>query len=55
MGISTVLLMFSQNPMQALLYILISFLAMCVAISFHEWAHAFVAYKLGDPTAKNMD
>ena len=55
MGISTVMLMFSQNPMQALLYILISFLAMCVAISFHEWAHAFVAYKLGDPTAKNMD
>ena len=54
MGISTVMLMFSQNPMQALLYILISFLAMCVAISFHEWAHAFVAYKLGDPTAKNM-
>lgn len=40
--------------MQALLYVLISFLAMCVAISFHEWAHAFVAYKLGDPTAKNM-
>lgn len=46
--------MFSENPMQALLYVLISFLAMCVAISFHEWAHAFVAYKLGDPTAKNM-
>lgn len=25
-----------------------------VAISFHELAHGFVAYKLGDPTAKNM-
>lgn len=37
-----------------LLYILYILLAMCIAISFHEWAHAFVAYKLGDPTAKNM-
>lgn len=25
-----------------------------IAISFHEVAHGFVAYKLGDPTAKNM-
>ena len=37
--------MFSENPMQALLYVLVSFLAMCVAISFHEWAHAFASYK----------
>ena len=54
MGISYILAMFSENPMQALLYVLVSFLAMCVAISFHEWAHAFASYKLGDPTAKNM-
>ena len=27
---------------------------MCIAISFHEWAHAFASYRLGDPTAKNM-
>lgn len=32
-----------------LLYLLFVFLAMCIAVSFHEWAHAFVAYKLGDP------
>ncbi len=25
-----------------------------IALSFHECAHAFVAYKLGDPTAKYM-
>lgn len=27
-------------------------LAILVALSVHEWAHGFVAYKLGDPTAK---
>ncbi len=25
-----------------------------IALPFHEYAHAYVAYKLGDPTAKNM-
>lgn len=35
-------------------YVLTLLLAICIAVSFHEWAHAFVAYKLGDPTAKNM-
>ena len=29
-----------------------SFFAVLVVISFHEFAHAFVAYKCGDPTAK---
>lgn len=28
------------------------FFAVVVVISFHEFAHAFVAYKCGDPTAK---
>ncbi|MDO5110892.1 MAG: site-2 protease family protein [Clostridia bacterium] len=28
--------------------------AILVALSAHEWAHAFAAYKLGDPTAKAM-
>ncbi|MBR3295329.1 MAG: site-2 protease family protein [Clostridia bacterium] len=42
------------DPLSAVLYLLISFFAMCVAISFHEWAHAFAAYKLGDPTARNL-
>lgn len=28
--------------------------AMLIALSFHEWAHAFAAYKMGDPTARNL-
>jgi len=27
-------------------------IAILVALSIHEWAHAYVAWKLGDPTAK---
>ncbi len=27
-------------------------IAVLVSLSVHEWAHGFVAYKLGDPTAK---
>jgi len=37
-----------------LVYILSIALAMCIAVGAHESAHGFVAYKLGDPTAKNM-
>ena len=25
-----------------------------IAFSFHEWGHAFAAYKMGDPTARNL-
>ena len=32
--------------------LLASFLAVIAVISLHEFAHAFVAYKCGDPTAK---
>lgn len=32
------------------IYLAIVFL---VSISFHEFAHAFISYRLGDPTAKN--
>lgn len=28
--------------------------AILVALAFHEWAHAYAAYKLGDPTAYNL-
>ena len=37
-----------------LLYILSISLAMFIAVGAHESAHGYVAYKLGDPTAKNM-
>ena len=29
-------------------------ISILIALSVHEWAHAFVANKLGDPTARNM-
>jgi len=36
------------------LYILYLLPALVIAISFHEFAHAWMANKMGDPTAKNM-
>ncbi len=38
--------------MNILLYYLASFVAVTVVITFHEFAHAFVANKCGDPTAR---
>lgn len=40
--------------MEILLSILATFSALCIALPVHEWAHAFVAYKQGDHTAKVM-
>ncbi len=37
-----------------LISLLLSLPAIVIAISMHEWAHGFMAYRLGDPTAKNM-
>ena len=39
-----------SNPVQ-FLYMLPGVL---IGLTVHEWAHAFAAYKLGDPTAKNL-
>lgn len=39
-----------QNPEQ-ILYMLPAIL---LGLTLHEWGHAFAAYKLGDPTARNM-
>lgn len=41
---------FTQNPQLGILLIV----ALVVSLTFHEFSHAFVANKLGDPTAKNM-
>ena len=38
----------------SLLGLLLTIPAVLVAISFHEFAHAFAAYKLGDETAKSQ-
>ncbi len=43
-----------QNPANFFLQALLSLPAILIALSFHEWAHAFAAYKLGDPTARNL-
>lgn len=39
--------------MQGLLNLLISVPGLLLCLSLHELAHGYVAYKLGDPTAKN--
>ena len=41
-----------SNPM-ALFFLLATIPGVLIAITFHEFAHGFVAYKLGDNTAKN--
>lgn len=38
--------------MANVVYYLASFLAVIIVVSLHEFSHAFVAYKFGDPTAK---
>lgn len=40
--------------MTYILELLASFLAVIIVISLHEFSHAYVAYKCGDPTAKLM-
>lgn len=40
----------TQDMMMLIARIIILF----IAFPIHETAHAFVAYKLGDPTAKSM-
>ncbi len=37
-----------------LFYIVLQFVVLIFAITIHEFAHGYVAYKLGDPTAKYM-
>ena len=37
-----------------LVEILLSIPAVFLAIAFHEFAHAYSAYRLGDTTPKNM-
>ena len=36
------------------LSILYTLPAVLIGLTVHEWAHAFAAYKLGDPTARDM-
>lgn len=40
------------NPMDWLMNTLMTLPAIIIGLSFHEYAHAIVSYKLGDPTPK---
>ena len=44
----------NKDFVTALLSVLMLASALCIALPVHEWAHAFVAYKQGDPTAKML-
>lgn len=41
-----------ETYIQWIVELLAAFVAVCVVLSLHEFAHAFVAYKCGDPTPK---
>ena len=40
--------------MKTLIYYILSALAALIALTVHEYSHAYAAYKLGDDTAKNF-
>ena len=48
-----VVIQYATNPTQ-LIGLLISAPGVLIAITFHEFAHGYAAYKLGDDTAKNQ-
>ena len=48
-----VILQYATNPNE-LLSLLLTAPGVLIAITFHEFAHGYVAYKLGDDTAKNQ-
>ncbi len=48
-----VVIQYMSNPNQ-LLGLLLSAPGVLIAITFHEFAHGYAAYKLGDDTAKNQ-
>lgn len=45
---------FAADPFGTLVFLLLAMPGRLLAISCHEWAHAWMAYKCGDPTAKNV-
>ena len=42
------------EPKEILLILLLTIPTVLISLSVHEFAHGYVAYKLGDPTAKNF-
>lgn len=45
---------FFEDPKGMLILLLLTLPGRVMALSFHEWAHAYVANKCGDPTARMM-
>ena len=45
---------FLSNPLEMLIFFLLAFPGRILALSAHEFAHAWVANRCGDPTAKNL-
>ena len=43
-----------SNPKEMIIFFLLALPARAMALSVHEWAHARMAYRCGDPTAKMM-
>lgn len=43
-----------SDPKGFLLGVLYLLPAILIGLSFHEWGHAYAAYRLGDPTARNL-
>ncbi|MCL1964629.1 MAG: site-2 protease family protein [Firmicutes bacterium] len=47
--------MLFQDPLRFFEYSLYRVPAVLIALVLHEWAHGYVAFRLGDPTAKMMN
>lgn len=45
---------FQHDPLSALITITAFSIALIIGITVHEFSHAISAYRLGDPTAKNL-
>lgn len=41
-----------HDPLQFIITVIILIVPLFISITFHEWAHGYVAYKFGDPTPK---
>ncbi len=47
-------ILYGGSPMEILQSVVFSLVAILIAMTFHEFAHAFAADKCGDPTAKML-
>ena len=43
-----------QDPVTGFIYLLLTIPCILIALTVHEMCHGYAAYKLGDPTARNL-